>query len=44
LLTDSALRERMSQTNARYVRDRFSAARIAELFTGYVRELCHGSA
>jgi glycosyltransferase involved in cell wall biosynthesis len=39
LLTNSTLRKRMSETNARYVRDRFSAERIADLFTSYVKEL-----
>jgi glycosyltransferase involved in cell wall biosynthesis len=44
LLSDPSLREEMAVTNAQYVRDKFSAERVAELFTAYVKELCHGEA
>ncbi len=41
LLTDSSLRERMAATNAAYVRQQFSAEKIASRFTEYLQELCH---
>lgn len=40
LLTDHSLRERMGAFNARYVREQFSAERIAARFITYVSELC----
>ncbi len=41
LLTDSSLREKMAATNAGYVRQRFSAEKVAHQLAEYLEEVCH---